>query len=166
MKKLLFAIGLFIGLGVFCSCSSDDDNTGLSRKDYEIDFVPITFKIIPTDKDGNNIMHTLSDVKVTAEWRGAIYEKDSSVITTRVYPAHFYGLTSTDTCLVFGELERGIKYENEHITISWADGKNDVIVFSHDPRWIVDKNGNEVPSFIDDVRLNGKSVDYTMKIVK
>ncbi len=166
MKKILYTLSLLISLSPHYSCSNDDEIKGLSRKDYEIDFVPITFKIIPIDKDGNNIMHTLSGVKVTAEWRGTIYEKDSSVITTRVNPAHFYGLMSTDTCLVFGDLQRGKKYENEHIIINWEDGKKDIIIFNHELKWIIDKNGNEMPFFIDNIKLNGEVVDYTMKIAK
>ena len=113
MNKLLLAFCLFIGFGTFCSCSSDDEET--NNPDMIWDLAPINLKITPVDQQGNYILLDFDDVKVTAEWRGYVYEKDSNASDfpappTRAYLAKMYGLLSYDTCLVFGELDRELDY--------------------------------------------------------
>jgi hypothetical protein len=77
-------------------------------------------------------MHAFDGIKITAEWRGVIYEKDSSQLITRELPPIFNGLRSTDSCLVFGELDRTETFENEQIIINWGkDEKADTIIFSN-----------------------------------
>ena len=165
MKKLLLAFCLFLGIGSLCSCSSDDEEENSGFVVWDI--APINFSIIPVDQNGNNIMHAFDGIKITAEWRGVIYEKDSSQLITRVLPPIFNGLRSTDSCLVFGELARTQTFENEQIIINWGkDEKADTIIFSNKLNWVNGDKGYKVPDIIYDVKLNGMSVDYNMKVVK
>lgn len=170
MNKLLLAFCLFIGFGTFCSCNSDDEET--NNPDMIWDLAPINLKITPVDQQGNYILLDFDDVKVTAEWRGNVYEKDSNASDfpappTRAYLAKMYGLLSYDTCLVFGELNRDLDYTNEKIVINWGDEyKSDTIVFNHKLTWVKGNKNYKVPESFFDIKLNGKPVDYKMRVVK
>lgn len=168
MKKLIFAFCLLMGVGAFCSCSSEEDEDNGGKIIW--DFAPFSLTITPVDEQGNIVMSELDGAKVTATWRGNVYEKDSSMtdipFTTRYYLPTFYGLMSNDTSLVFGEFDREQSYQDEKITIDWCDGQKDVIVFSHKLKWEKGDEGYEVPESDFDIKLNGKPAGVKMRIVK
>lgn len=136
---------------------------------YEIDFSPVTISVEPVDESGNNLMKQMKDWKITAEWRGVVFEKDSLEFgqepTTRFYMPHFRGIyTNRDsTQIYFGELFGNKVYKDEQILLNWGNGDCDTIVFSHELK----KKGKWEYDAIEEITLNGVTQeDFSMKIVK
>lgn len=146
------------------ACDEDETDSG-----YVIDFSPVIISVEPIDESGNNLMAQVKDWKITAEWRGVIFEKDSLEFgkepTTRYYMPHFRGIyTNRDsTQIYFGELFGDNVYKDEQILLNWGNGDCDTIVFSHELK----KKGKWEYDAIEEITLNGVTQEnFSMKIVK
>ena len=63
-----------LAMTAIVACDKDDDNIDPG---WTTDFSPVEIYIEPVDASGNNLMAEMKDKKITAEWRGVIFEKDS-----------------------------------------------------------------------------------------
>ena len=157
---------MLAALAIFTIVACDEDETDSV---YEIDFSPVIISVEPVDESGNNLMEQMKDWKITAEWRGVVFEKDSLDFgqepTTRYYMPHFRGIytNSDSTKIYFGELFGDKVYKDEQILLNWGNGDCDTIVFSHELK----KKGKWDYYSIEEVTLNGiQQESFYLKIVK
>ena len=174
MKKRIwktFATGMqctlaALAMTTIVACDKDDGNIDSG---WIVDFSPIAIYIEPVDASGNNLMAEMKDKKITAEWRGVVFEKDSlergEVPQTRYYMPTFRGIAThpNGKVLVFGELAGEQTFENEQILLNWGDGDCDTIVFSHKLKGNHPKNYE----YEEKITLNGVLQEsFHLKIVK
>lgn len=174
MKKRIWRA---IALGMQCTlaalamttivaCDKEDEDIDPG---YTIDFTPVIIEIEPVDELGNNLMAQMKDWKITAEWRGCVYERDSLDFgiepTTRYNVPIFRGIhTNPDsTRLYFGGLYGDHTYKDEQIILNWGNEDCDTIVFSHELK----KKGKWDYYSVEEITLNGvRQESFNLKIVK
>lgn len=132
------------------------------------DIAPIILQIQLSNENGEDLLHpdtpgSYADKTITATYQGKTYTKDvfedNKIPYGRAYLATLFGIYTVQQnngcyALKFGELDGEETYENETITLDWADGTQDVITFSSRLKW---KGGK--PKFNNWYKLNGKEVD-------
>ena len=158
-KYLYGMLLLFLSVTCFTACSDDED-------EYLIwDFYPIILQIAVQDAQGNDLLNpetpgSIANSGIKAIYKGVTYEKDSVIIPTKAYMAHFGGLQTVKAengqyILTFGEFNGDDTFDHEEVVIDWNDGTKDVINFSSKLTW----KSKKEPVFNREFLLNGKKID-------
>ncbi len=145
--------------------------------DHKIwDIYPVVVRVQVVNANGIDLLNPDNNNSIAASGIKAVYNgkeyecnKNVSVVNTKAYMPHFYGLqmnknTNDGTyILLFGEFNGAKSYSNEEVTIFWGDGSSDKIKFSRQFRWRL--NGD--PEVSQEWLLNGNKVSSSIiKIVK
>lgn len=160
--KILLLLLAFVSLS-----GCDRDN----RKIWDVEPTVVLIKVV--DAKGDNLLdpaHSspLDVTKIKAIYKGKEYpcnQDAANEMQTRDYLPHFYGLITSkypeykDYLLLFGEFDGTLSYENESVTIVWADGSSDNIRFTTHAK-------TPEEWFLNDVKIDIKASRYRIIIVK
>ena len=137
MKRLRLILALVAGVMLLASCDS-------SNKLIEVDYMPIVFRFDIVDTDGNNLVtkdiYDNGDDDLVLVYDDVSYTLKSFHETfdtqSRAYMPVMRGFCVSapiddEYSLYFGELDGSRNYKKKTITLKWADGTEDKIVFSH-----------------------------------
>lgn len=110
-----------------------------------IDWYPIVFKIQVVDAGGKDMLDPANDnswvIGTTMEFKGkrdtVVQASLDNLYQTRDYLPHFHGIqlnrsdrTAPHYSLTFSEFYGGDSYDNEKLTITWPDGKSNIVTYS------------------------------------
>ena len=148
-------------LTMVAACGKDDDDSVIW------DIANFKIEIQVNNSNGQTITSQVAELAPKAIWRGKTYELNNDLknvnlpARTRALAVVFQGLYTENGRLYFGELSGSDTYDKESLTIEWADGTRNEIVFSHELVW----KDNE-PLFNQQYWLDGKSTKYPIIITK
>ncbi len=142
------------------------------------DAVPVDFRIMLVDSEGNNLLDPQSEVegaidasKITAQYTGT-GEEYQCQIPTKTFVPDFNGLQLENDAtlgwmLTFGGFNGELDFDSEELTVMWGDGSSDVIKYDRNVKNKVLSNGIRVK---EEWYLNGMSISKearaVIKIVK
>lgn len=137
MKRLRLILAMVVGVMALASCDS-------SNKLIEVDFTPIVFRFDIVDSDGNNLVTkdiydkgdestvlVYNDVPYTLKSYHETFETLSRYYMPVMRGFYVSAAIDDEYSLYFGELDGAQNYKKKTITLKWADGSEDKIVFSH-----------------------------------
>lgn len=155
MKRLRLILAMVVGVMALASCDS-------SNKLIDVDFAPIVFRFDIVDSDGNNLvtkdiydngdentMLVYDNVTYTLKSFHEVFDTQSRMYMPVMRGFYVSASIDDEYSLYFGELDGSRNYKKKTITLKWADGTEDKIVFSHKVVGIPDVDRT--------VTVNGKS---------
>lgn len=137
IKRLRLILAMVVGVMVLASCDS-------SNKLIEVDYMPIVFRFDIVDTDGNNLVTkdiydngdddlvlVYDDVSYTLKSFHETFDTQSRYYMPVMRGFFVSAPIDDEYSLYFGELDGSKNYNKKTITLKWADGTEDKIVFSH-----------------------------------
>lgn len=137
IKRLRLILAMVVGVMVLASCDS-------SNKLIEVDYTPIVFRFDIVDSEGNNLVTqeiydngdestilVYDDVSYTLKSFHETFDTQSRAYMPVMRGFYVSAPIDDEYSLYFGELDGSKNYNKKTITLKWADGTEDKIVFSH-----------------------------------
>ncbi|MCI9607722.1 MAG: hypothetical protein HFJ94_06070 [Muribaculaceae bacterium] len=177
MRKLLsFGATILMGLGVLCSCSSDEPDD-----DMIWDIMPLYLEVDILDSNSSslldpesaaNIIGSEVSIEIDGNSYDAVWDGDDQSMLSRALPAIFHGIRfkemirwnpdkkvnepSGEWRLVIGEFPRDKSYTKD-ITIRY-DNKESVVTLNNTFSWKDKKPVIVTKIFLDGAAVDGKQI--------